>query len=236
MPRPYLSESYYNNWSSLTSAAQVQPVFFVSVEFGNVDFWLTTAIYDDGFGADPDGTVLGIEFPEDSLNGDKSEFTISFSGQNADFLAAAIAARQDLDFPTSGDDIPVGSVDLWFFQDDGDLDSQASYTICTGLMDNCEIIYSSTGIIINMTFQQSADWLWDRPGEGRFTDAYQKSRGNPSYSTSNPYYNDRGFEFVEALQNWQVHWTQPSPAKKPHKKKKKHKSTKGKRGSGGRGR
>lgn len=234
MPRPYLDTATYSDWDTLTSDPQVRPIFFIFLDFGATTYYPFTAIYDDGWGADLDVTVLGIEFPEDSINGDKSEFSVSLSGLNATLLQDAVNARQDREFPTSNDDIPTCVIDIWFFDEDGSINSQASYTVCCGLMDNCEIVYGPDGAVINMTFQQSPDWLWDRPGEGRYTDAFQKSRGNPSYYTSNPFYNDRGFEFVEALQNWQVHWTQPAAAKKRKKNKKKKKGkAKGGRGRGG---
>jgi hypothetical protein len=218
--RPEL-ESSYPNWDDLTNAGIIRPVFFVYVDFGSVSLDPITAVYDDGFGWSPDGKLLDLTFPTDSIDiRNRSQFTLTFTGLDSTILTSVLNARHDLQFPTSSYDVPSASVDLWFFLDDGTIDTDASYIVTGGLMDTAEIRHTPAGTVCVMTFQCSMNWNWDRPLGGRYTDTYQKSRTaqayNPAISAAN-FAADDGFKFVEALQNWTLFWGKPQPAKNPGK-------------------
>lgn len=222
--RPYL-DSWYSlaTWDSLTNSTTVQPVFFIVIDFGTPSLLPITSIYADGSGWTTGGIVQDINFPTESINGDKSGFSISLTGLDSNTLTYALNARQDKSWPNSSYDIPGGTIDMWFFDDDGHINSLASYTVATGIMDSCEISHGGSGTIVEFHFQSASDWLWDRPIEGRYTDAHQKSLPNyvapigPSYGAGSHFSGDKGFEFVEALQNWQLFWAKPTPHKKPNK-------------------
>lgn len=187
-------------------------------------------------GRNSNGIIETITFPRDTLNGkEKPSFSVTVSGLDPLTIEMFQASRHD--YQWSGHSVTVDGTDvgdritcevfLWFRDSDQRVNEDGFYRMAVGIMESCEINLASEGAIITPTFAASVQWCFDRAVEGRYTDAAQKTlalgpagalgQPLPSYDETNPYYNDSGFKFVEALQSWQTFWAKPSPAKKPGK-------------------
>lgn len=227
--RPYLATTY-PTWDALTNAAAIQPVFFVTIDFGTPSYKLMTSFYSDDLLFTPSPLVQGLTFPKESLRRESASFTVTVTGLDATLLNYALNARQDLNYPTSDYDIPFGSIDLWFFNADGTVGEDASLPIASGLMDGCEIAHGPDQTVVVFTFAHSDDWAWERPIEGRYTDGYQRSLTSVLEDPLiDSFADDAGFEFVERLQDWSGFWAKPPAAKKPGKNKTSKKGRGGKR-------
>lgn len=223
-----LFDSSYGNWDALTNNSKVRPIFFVSIQWG---YGTTT---DATFQYKPPGSsiatrslgaILDLTFPKDNIKREKTSFSILLNGNNPTLLQRALNARQQIDWPFTGGDIPLAYIDMWFLDENDEVDPDWSLTIAQGLMESISIDYSPEGNTITAIFQHSRDWMWDRPIEGRYTDVYQKSI-TTGYGGTVDFSADRGFEYVEKLQDWDGFWAKPKAAKKPGKKEKQKKKRK----------
>lgn len=225
--RPYFNTDY-TNWDTLTNNGKVRPVFWVQIAwgYGSNDDWTYRFQNSAGtFTYESNGDILDIIFPKDNIQREKSSFSILLNGENAQLLQRALDARQQIDWPVVGGDIPLAFIDMWFLDENDKVDSQYSLNVAEGLLESISIDYRPEGSVINAVFQQSRDWMWDKPIEGRYTDAYQKSI-TLGYGGSIDLSADKGFEYVEKLQDWDGFWAKPKAAKKPGKKKKQKKKRK----------
>lgn len=219
--RPYFAIDY-TNWDTLTNDSQVRPIFFVSIAWGDGTTTDTTFQYKNPSGTSvitTIGAVLDIQFPKDNIKREKTSFSLLLNGDNPTLLQKALDARQQIDWPSAGKDIALAYVDLWFLDSTDKVDSQYSLNVAEGLLESLSIDYQPGATTINAVFQHSRDWIWDRPIEGRYTDVYQKSI-KQGYGGAVDFSADKGFEYVEKLQDWDGFWAKPKAAKKPGKKKK----------------
>jgi hypothetical protein len=218
--RPLLGTDY-PNWDTATNDPNIRPVFWVGIDFGSPSHLEATFLYPLTFGT-PYGYMTDLKFPKNTVAREKQTFSFTLSGASETLLNRAQSARQDINWVSSGYDIILGFVDIWFFDPNGVLYSDFSYNIAEGLLESCEITEGNEASLITFTFAQSTDWQWDRALIGRWDDAFQK-RIN-FITGGNPYSTDRGFEYVEAIQSWELFWAKPKPAKKHRKKHKKGKN------------
>lgn len=230
--RPFILTGY-DNWELRTNAAhdsQIFPVFWCQVDMGVPAYGDLTNLYPTfsntgGESGKSKGIIQSITLPKQSIKPERQTFSITYSGLRTDMLADALLMRQDIGFPTSRYDIGLGFIDMWFYNPVTEIiDPDATYTVAMGLLESVEIVEDAPNPLVTFTFAQSTDWQWDQPHEGRYTDAYQKAREISGVAAAT-IKADRGFEYVEKLQDWELFWAKPKPAKK-----------KGKRGKHGKGR
>ena len=218
MTQPCIT-SFLADWDLLTTDAIVRPQIWVSIEFGTNTFFehtftnrpVETTLFDRS-----NGVIQSVTFPRQNINREKQTFTIVLSGLDESLLGDAMRARQDYSWPNLGSDIPRGVISLRFIGEN-DFGNDAEFIVASGLLESTDIVETSSEVIVSMTFAQSSDWLWDRPIEGRYTDVYQQSLKSQA---GDSFFGDKGFEFVEKLQDWELFWAKPKPAKKKGKKKK----------------
>jgi len=216
MVRPIIDT--YTNWDSLTQGGTVKPFFEFDLLFGSgIEFLEVTLLFSTVFYS-PSGRIIGITFPKDNILGEKQQFTITLNIQDPTLVLQLQNSRQDSG--PSPYNLMVGVLSFWFLTSSDQVDSQSNYVLTYGMIDSCELTSTPDGTIAVLTFAASSDWQWDRPIEGRYTDVYQKNRrntGNANEGAENPHL-DKGFEFVEQLQDWQLFWAKGKTAGKKGKK------------------
>lgn len=210
MPRQFVGSAYgtFTNWDSLVGATIVRPFLSVSINVGLGAVKDTTWLYPNVTSTTAKGYIQDISFPRDTINRERKSFTVVWTGLDSNILSQFLAAKQ---FQyTSGPnnyDIPTCTIKLWFIDSVDVADSQAAYTIATGLLDTCNITEANDSTTIEANFVASSDWTWDRPVEGRWTDNYQRSLVSLVDAPLNQSFSaDKGFEFVERLQDWNLFW------------------------------
>lgn len=190
MPRPYLPSSF----DTLVVQDPCKLVFYV---YADSYFWTTWPR--THWGWDSDGTVLDFTFPEEAADLSVYKWSMTLSGISESMLQDMLTWKTE--------DIKDGGIDIWFINsDDDDPHEDASWPVAHGYLDSVEVIESSDSPVIELTFTSSLVDL-DRPIEGRYTDECQKSLKSEVQSPfGQSFSGDKGFEFVDALQDWNGTW------------------------------
>jgi len=163
----------------------LQPFFAIEMLFdGNKTLRLWTGVGEldyqgnSWYGA---GTMLGVEAVEETTEIAAKGATISLSGVPAEVLSLA------LNEPYQG-----RKANIYF----GTFNGGASLSeIFSGYMDQMNIEETANTCTISLTLENKLVDL-ERPRVSRFTSSYQKS----------VYSGDRGFDFVEDLQDKEIVW------------------------------
>jgi hypothetical protein len=163
----------------------LQPFFAIEMLFdGNKTLRLWTGVGEldyqgnSWYGA---GTMLGVEAVEETTEIAAKGATISLSGVPAEVLSLA------LNEPYQG-----RKANIYF----GTFNGGASLSeIFSGYMDQMNIEETANTCTISLTLENKLVDL-ERPRVSRFTSSYQKS----------VYSGDRGFDFVEELQDKEIVW------------------------------
>jgi len=163
----------------------LQPFFAIEMLFdGNKTLRLWTGVGEldyqgnSWYGA---GTMLGVEAVEETTEISAKGATISLSGVPAEVLSLA------LNEPYQG-----RKANIYF----GTFNGGASLSeIFSGYMDQMNIEETANTCTISLTLENKLVDL-ERPRVSRFTSSYQKS----------VYSGDRGFDFVEDLQDKEIVW------------------------------
>jgi hypothetical protein len=173
------------------AGAVCRPVVLAEFEFdsGTVNLWsgMGDLVWDSKTWSGV-GALIGVEFPEESIDGVISGATFSLTGVDNAWISIGLSENAQGRAAT-----------LWYAErDDAGVIISDPIKFFSGVMDVMPIVAGESTCTIQLTIERRT---YDQRPEGSLYDNESQQRKFP---------NDKGLEFIPALQEKQVSWGVPS--------------------------